>query len=136
MVLGGVIFQNGMHNSYETLRAALGDRTAAIFADGGAGASTIIVGTLPPAEKAVVTKAYTDSLKIMWIFYVCIAAVGVLASLTIRKEKLSKQHEIQKTGLAGQEEARRERKIDEGKERRKKNIVNVSSKEKSNDIAV
>lgn len=135
MILGGVIFQNGMHNRYGTLRAALGDRTAAVFADGGAGASTTIAGTLRPAEKAVVTKAYTDSLQIMWIFYVCIAAVGVLASVTIRKEKLSKLHEIQKTGLAGQEEARRERKGDAEKERRRKNIVDVS-KEKSDDIAV
>lgn len=127
MVLGGVIFQNGMHNRYETLRAAVGDRTAAVFADGGAGASTTIVGLLRPAEKAVVKKAYTDSLKLMWTFYVCIAAVGVLASLTIKKEKLSKLHEIQKTGLVGQEEAR--------KERRRKNAAEVS-KEKSNDIAV
>lgn len=135
VVLGGVIFQNGMHNRYEMLRAAVGDRTAAVFAEGGAGASTTIVGTLRQAEKAVVTKAYTDSLRIMWIFYVCIAAVGVLASLTIGKEKLSKLHEIQKTGLAGQEEARRERKTDEEKERRRKNTADVS-KEKSNDIAV
>lgn len=117
------------------LRAAVGVRTAAVFADGGAGASTSLIGTLRPAEKAVVTKAYTDSFKIMWIFYVCIATVGVLASLTIRKEKLSKLHEIQKTGLAGQEEARRERKIYEEEERRRKNIADVS-KEKSNDIAV
>lgn len=135
MVLGGVIFQNGMHNRYETLRVALGDRTAVIFADGGAGASTTVVGTLRPAEKAVVTKAYTESLQIMWIFYVCIAVVSVLASLTIRKEKLSKLHEIQKTGLAGQEEARRERKSDEEKERRRRNTVDVS-KEKSNDLVV
>lgn len=135
VVLGGVIFQNGMHNRYEILRAASDDRTAAVFADGGAGASTTIVGTLRPAEKAVVTKAYTDSLQIMWIFYVCIAAVGVLASLTIRKEKLSKLHEIQKTGLAGQEEARKERESDEEKETRRRNTVSVS-KEKSNDIAV
>lgn len=135
MVLGGVIFQNGMHNHYETLRAALGDRIAAVFADGGAGASTTIVGTLRPAEKAVVTKAYTDSLQIMWIFYVCIAAVGVLAGLTIQKEELSKLHEIQKTGLAGQEKARRERKSDEGKEIRRKNIVDVS-KGNSDETAV
>lgn len=127
VVLGGVIFQNGMHNRYETLRAAVGDRTAAVFADGGAGASTVIVGELRPAEKAVVTKAYTDSLKIMWIFYVCIATAGVLASLTIQKEKLSKLHEIQKTGLAGQEEARKEGRI--------KDTADVL-KEKSNDVAV
>ncbi len=107
-----------MHNRFETLRAALGDRTAATFADGGAGASTAIVGTLPAAENAVATKVYTDSLKTMWIFYVCIAAVGMLASLAIGKEKLSRSHEMQKTGLAEQEETRRERKSDEAKARR------------------
>lgn len=117
------------------LRAAVGDRMAAAFADGGAGASTTIVGTLPPAEKTAVTKAYTDSLKIMWIFYVCVAAVGVLAGLTIRKEKLSKLHEIQKTGLAGQEDARRERKLDEEIGRRRHYTAEVS-KERSDAMSV
>lgn len=110
VVIGGVIFQNGMHNRQDTLRAALDAPLAAALANGGAGAGTAIVGKLPPAEKAVATRAYTDSLKIMWVFYVCIAAVGLATSFLIQKQTLSKQHEVQKTGLAEEEKARRERK--------------------------
>lgn len=110
VVIGGVIFQNGMHNREDTLRAVLDPGLAAALADGGAGAGTAIVGKLPSAEKVVATRVYTDSLQIMWIFYVCIAAVGLAASLLIQKQTLSRQHEVQKTGLAEQEKARKERK--------------------------
>lgn len=113
VVIGGVIFQNGMHNREDTLRAALGAPLAASLANGGAGAGTAIVGKLAPAEKAVATRAYTDSLKIMWVFYVCIGAAGLAASLLIQKQTLSRQHEVQKTGLAEQEKARKERKTED-----------------------
>lgn len=113
VVIGGVIFQNGMHNRERTLRASLGERLGAELAGGGAGAGTAIVAHLPPAEKAVATRAYTDSLKIMWAFYVCVAALAVAASLAIGKQTLSRQHQVQKTGLAEQENARRERLTEE-----------------------
>lgn len=110
VVIGGVIFQNGMHKREATLTASLGQRIAMELSGGRAGASTGIVPTLPPDQKAVATRAYTDSLKIMWVFYVCIAAAGVVASLAIGKQRLSKTHVVQKTGLAEQEIARQERK--------------------------
>ena len=113
VVIGGVIFQNGMHNREDTLRAALGAPLAVSLANGGAGAGTAIVGKLPPAEKAVATRAYTDSLKIMWVFYVCVGAAGLAASLLSQTQPLSRQHEVQKTGLAEQEKARQERKTED-----------------------
>jgi MFS family permease len=109
VVIGGVIFQNGIGMRRGTLSASVGQRIAHELAGGGAGASTGIVKGLPPGQKEVVTRAYTDSFKIMWVFYTCVAAVGVAVSLMIQKQPLSTQHEMQKTGLAEQEKARRER---------------------------
>jgi len=109
VVIGGVIFQNRMMAHKATLEASLGPQLASVFAGGGAGASTNIVAQLPEAQKVVVAGVYTDSLRTLWIFYVAIAAVGVAASLAIGKQKLSKSHEVHKTGLEGEERARKER---------------------------
>ncbi|MCJ1271994.1 hypothetical protein MMC22_011900 [Lobaria immixta] len=125
VVIGGVIVQNGMQSREDTLRAALDPSLASALANGGAGAGTAIVGKLPPAERAVATRAYTDSLKMMWVFYVCIAAVGFAASLLIQKQTLNKQHEVQKTGLAEQERARKERK---GEDRLRRSIASPERK--------
>lgn len=92
------------------LRASLGPQIAAALGGGSAGASTGIVASLPPAQKAVATEAYTKSLMTMWIYFVVVAAVGVAASLAIGKQTLSKTHEAQEVGLEAQEKARLERK--------------------------
>ena len=96
VVIGGVIFQNGMNMREATLSVSVGQRVA-------------IVKDLPPGQKEAATKAYTDSLKMMWVFFTCVAAVGVAVSVMIDKSKLSKLHALQKTGLAEQEKARQER---------------------------
>ncbi|KAL8740871.1 MAG: hypothetical protein Q9190_006464, partial [Brigantiaea leucoxantha] len=93
IVIGGVIFQNEMSRRAPTLRAALPPQVAGPLSGGSAGASTAIVQSLPPAQKAVADRVYTSSLRTMWIFYVCIAALGLVASLAIGKQKLSKIHE-------------------------------------------
>ena len=125
VVIGGVIFQNGMHDRDDTLRSVLDAPLADALANGGAGAGTAMVGGLPPVEKAVATKAYTDSLKMMWIFYVCVAAMGLAVSLLIQKHTLNKQHEVLKTGLAEQERARKERK---GEDRLRKSMASPEGK--------
>lgn len=125
VVIGGVIFQNGMHDREDTLRSVLDAPLAEALANGGAGAGTATVGRLPPVERAVAKKAYTDSLKIMWIFYVCIAATGLAVSLLIQKHTLSKQHEVMKTGLAEQERARKERK---GEDRLRESMISPDRK--------
>lgn len=45
----------------------------------------------------------------MWVFYLCIAAVCCAASCAIGKQTLSKLHQVQKTGLEEQKRARKER---------------------------
>jgi hypothetical protein len=42
----------------------------------------------------------------MWILYVCVAMVGFLASLAVRKQELKQQHEVVQTGLEAQEKNR------------------------------
>ena len=99
-----------MSKRKNTLSASLGPQLASELGGGSAGANTALVAALPAGQKAVATQAYTASLKDMWIFYVCIAALGLAASLAIGKQKLSKQHEVTKTGLEEQKRQRQERK--------------------------
>lgn len=106
VVIGGVIFQNGMSKRQGRLLAALPPDTARLVGGGSAGAATEIVKNLPPEQKRVADQVYTESLRTMWIYYVVIAAVGLAVSLLIQRQQLSKVHEVQKQGLAGQEEER------------------------------
>lgn len=119
VVIGGVIFQNGMAKHSGELESALGPQLGGVLGGGSAGASTNIVHALPPAQRNVATSAYTDSLRQMWYFYVAVAAVGLLCSAAIGKQKLSKQHQIQKHGLAEQERQRAERKRESQMEARR-----------------
>ena len=121
VVIGGVIFQNGMKKRQDTLRASLPPNVADAIGGGSAGASTGIVAGLPPDQKDIATKAYTDSLQTMWILFIVLAGFGLVCSLAIGKQKLSKTHEVQKQGLEAQtanDKARREEDR-ERKERRK-----------------
>ncbi|KAL8832896.1 MAG: hypothetical protein Q9170_004676 [Blastenia crenularia] len=104
VVIGGVIFQNGMSKRQHILAASLPPDIARLLGGGSAGAATDIVKNLPPDQKRVADRVYTESLRTMWIYYVVIAAVGLAASLLIGRQTLSKEHEVQKQGLAGQEE--------------------------------
>jgi MFS family permease len=108
VVVGGVIFQNRMQMQSSTF-SSLPPSVAGQLSMGSPGANTGIVASLPPAEKAVALGAYTNSLQTMWIVYTCISLCGLLISLNIRKNKLSKSHEVTKTGLDQQERDRRER---------------------------
>lgn len=108
VVIGGVIFQNGMSKHARELQAALGPQVGSALGGGSAGASTNIVQSLPPTQRNVATSAYTASLRTMWYFYVAIAVLGICCSAAIGRNKLSKQHQIQKQGLAEQERLRAE----------------------------
>jgi len=53
---------------------------------------------------------------------VCIAALGLAVSLAIGRQTLSKNHEVQKTGLVEQEKARMERKSEDRLKRENKRM--------------
>lgn len=106
VVIGGVIFQNGMSKRQHILAASLPPDIAKLLGGGSAGAATDAIKHLPPAQKRVANQVYTESLRTMWIYYVAVAAVGLCVSLLIQRQQLSNVHEVQKQGLAGQEEER------------------------------
>lgn len=112
VVIGGVIFQNGMKKRRATFLATVGRQVGEEIANGGAGAATGIVKTIPQQDRHTVRGVYVDSLQTMWIFYVCIATAGLAVSLFIGKQVLSKTHETTKTGLVAEEANRLQRKAE------------------------
>lgn len=85
VAIGGIIFQNGMHNQKEQLIDVLGPELARSFSAGAAAGNVNLVAKLPWPERMIVKAAYVVSLKEMWMFYTCCAGVGFLASLFARK---------------------------------------------------
>lgn len=120
VVIGGVIFQNGMAKRQHTLLSALPPSVASQLGGGSAGANTALVGHLPPSQRGIATEAYTQSLRTMWIFYTCVAVVGLAASFAIGKQTLSKTHEVTKTGLDAEQQARAKRMGEEKVKREEK----------------
>ncbi|KAF6225339.1 hypothetical protein HO173_012824 [Letharia columbiana] len=110
VVIGGVIFQNAMKKRESTLIAATNQQIGSALGGGGAGAATSVVKSLPEPGRHTVRATYVASLREMWIFYVCVAVVGLALSLFIKKKTLSRTHEVTKTGLAAEEHNRMERK--------------------------
>jgi hypothetical protein len=109
VVLGGVILSNGLTNRGPTLRRQLPPEVAGHVFSASTAPDAAYLRTLSPEQKRVVDGVLTASLRDMWIFYVCVAALGVVASLFIGKQVLSKHHEAAKTGLAEEERRRLER---------------------------
>ena len=114
-----------MKKRQSTLVAATNRQIGSELGGGGAGAATLIVKNLPEPGRHSVRAVYLASLREMWIFFVCIAALGLAVSLTIRKKVLSKTHEVTKTGLAVEEQNRLARKQEaESKSASKANKMN------------
>ncbi|EMC97523.1 hypothetical protein BAUCODRAFT_130645 [Baudoinia panamericana UAMH 10762] len=101
IVVGGVVFQNGMVKQASALRSAGLDATLVQKLTGGqAAANTELVRTLADAaQRFAVQKAFATSLQSMWIMYTCIAAVGLVAGLLIRQQDLSQEHTETRTGI-------------------------------------
>lgn len=110
VVVGGVIFQNGMKRREATLIAATNEQIGSELGGGGAGAATLIVKNLPEPGREAVRAVYVASLREMWIFFVCIAVAGLVVCFFIKKTTLSKTNEVTKTGLAQEEQNRMDRK--------------------------
>lgn len=126
VVLGGVIFQNGMMKHAGTLQKVLPPDVAAQIGGGGAGAATKIVKNLPNPTRHTVTSVYVKSLQNMWIFYVAISVLGLVAAVLIGNKKLSKTHEVQKTGLEEEEKNRKARKAENDAKRESKRVSRQS----------
>ena len=108
VVLGGVVFQNQLATKQGNLERVLGPKLAGQFAGSSFGSTISVLKTLPAEQRQTLQKAYASSLSIMWVFYVCFAALLIVVSLFITKVELSKSHEKTKTGVAEQERIRKE----------------------------
>lgn len=130
VVVGQVVFQNVLSSKSAQLAREIGPATANMLGAGNAGANVATVQNLPPRQKLAVQTAYANSFMPMWIMYTCIAAVGVVAGLLITKQTLQKSHTETKTGLAAEEQNRRE--VKEGRDVRKnaKDIIDAELAEK------
>ena len=128
VVIGGVIFQNGMKTRQSALIAATNQQIGHELGGGGAGAAAAVVKALPEPSRHAVRAVYVASLREMWIFYVCMAAIGLVVSLLIKKTTLTKTHEVTKTGLAVEEANRIERKQEAKSKRASKKASRMQAK--------
>jgi len=99
VVIGGVVFQNGMQSRQSLLTAAGIDPKIVKALGGSAGANVGLVGTLEGMQKEVVKQAFAKSLQTMWFLYAATAALGLLASCFISKQVLNTVHQETKVGI-------------------------------------
>ncbi|KAI1500268.1 major facilitator superfamily domain-containing protein [Biscogniauxia marginata] len=99
VVIGGVVFQNGMEKQYPYLLAELGPEIAGRLSGGSAAGSVELVASLQGHQAVVARTAYWNSLRTMWIMYAAFAGAGLLVSPLVGQRKLSKEHTEHKTGL-------------------------------------
>jgi len=99
IVLGGVVFQNGMERQYPRLVEELGPDVANLLSGSNAASSVGLVAHLPDEQAQIAREAYFDSLRTMYIMYVAFAGLGLLISFLVGSRTLSKDHTEHKTGL-------------------------------------
>ncbi|KAK4451395.1 putative transporter [Podospora aff. communis PSN243] len=99
IVIGSVVFQNGMQAQYPRLVSELGPETANRLSGANAASSVGFVTKLPDAQRKIAQQAYFDSLRTMYIMYTAFSFVGLIVSCFIGSQKLSKDHQEHKTGL-------------------------------------
>nr|POF20007.1 mfs-type transporter [Quercus suber] len=104
VVIGQVVFQNQMAKKNGLLTSVLGPQLAQQLGGGNAGANADVINSLPPNERSIYRAAFADSLQPMWIMYTCFAAVGLIATLGIRRKILTSEHTETKTGIEAERE--------------------------------
>ncbi|KAK4132043.1 MFS general substrate transporter [Trichocladium antarcticum] len=109
IVIGSVVFQNGMEKQHPKLLAELGPELASRFSGSSAASSVGVVDQLPDRQREVARQAYFESLRTMYIVYVACSALGFLCSFFVGSHKLSNDHQEHKTGLHHMKQSRLDR---------------------------
>ena len=101
VVIGGVVFQNGMQLRAPILEAVgLPANVREQLSGKEAAANVMVVATLADQRQIIAVKeAFAWSLRNMWILYASVAVVGVVAGGFISKQHLDKEHIETITGL-------------------------------------
>ncbi|RDL33276.1 MFS general substrate transporter [Venustampulla echinocandica] len=132
VVIGSVVFQNEMQKKLPTLTESLGPKIAGALSGGSAGASIGLVRSLPPVQRDIARAAFADSLKIMWTMYMAFTVMGLLISLFISHQNLSKEHHVTKTGLVEEEAKRKELQLKKRASKERLRQEKLASKEAQN----
>jgi len=108
VVIGGIIFQNSMvERAMDLKRAGISEELLNKFSGADAAANIGLIGTIKdPAQALAVKEAFAWSIRNMWIFYTCVAVLGVIAAFFIRGSRLSSEHVETRTGLLTPEKNR------------------------------
>ncbi|OAR02658.1 hypothetical protein LLEC1_01829 [Akanthomyces lecanii] len=103
VVLGGVLFQNGMNVQQPRLVAAgLPANITDAFKGSDAGANVLLVATIEnPEHQREMQNAFSDSIRHIWYLYTALSAVGVVSCIFVKKHVMSEVHTEVKTGLEG-----------------------------------
>lgn len=104
VVIGGVLFQNGMQRQHLSLVAGIGEQAADLLTGSSAASSVYLIQDLDSASLAAARQAYWNSLRTMYIMFAALAAVGLFVSFLVQQTTLSSVHEEQKTGLQNMEQ--------------------------------
>jgi hypothetical protein len=101
VVLGGIVFQNSMSKRGAYLSNTNLPKDILLKISGGDAAANVhIVATIgDPTLRLIVKQAFAWSTRNIWIFYTCVAGVGMVASAFVKTSTLSAEHVETKTGL-------------------------------------
>jgi hypothetical protein len=103
VVLGGVIFQNGMEGrSKDLVNAGLDRNITSLLTGGQAAANVMLIGTIEdPMKQMVVKEAFAGSIRYIWILCAVMAGCAVICSGFVKPRVLSDVHVETRTGLIG-----------------------------------
>ena len=90
VALGGVIFQNQWDKNMTKLIASNSIPTSFQISGQDAEGAVIFLSKLPPDVLRTVKGLYSDSLRAIWIFFIPLAAIALIASLFMRNYSLDK----------------------------------------------
>ncbi|KAJ4018642.1 hypothetical protein NW752_005769 [Fusarium irregulare] len=99
VVIGGVLFQNEMKAGNQVLVDKLGPELAKLFDGASASASVDLVKTLPAESQLTVRATFFHALDKMWIMYTVLSSGGLLLSLFMRAQHLSKERKDAHLGI-------------------------------------
>lgn len=100
VVIGGIVFQNGIASQTSRLQQALGPEVAQNFSATSATSSAIRVKLLPLDQRELVKQVYVKGLQDMWILYTTAAGVALLAGLFIKNRTLSDTSDVAAPGTS------------------------------------
>ncbi|KAK4098612.1 MFS general substrate transporter [Parathielavia hyrcaniae] len=109
IVIGGIVFQNGMERQYPALLQELGPDVASLLSGSHAASSVGLVNQLPEPQRRIATEAYHESLRTMYTMYAAFSGLGLLVSCLVGSARLEKEHTEHKTGLQHMRQSNQDR---------------------------